>query len=326
MDQHDETDPFNDLQAWAKATERRVRREGSVRRLRRRVSLLAPIVIVGLLVVSLVPAIRSRMPSGAPAAAGSALPAESVDASGAATVSAVTSASAAPTDPFAGTPAAGYPKGAAGITLPSAKAVPGFTAAQVGTALKQVRGALIAGRLASGMLVGHHPEPFLALFAPNARAQVGKLFKDTGFEGVATWISPSARLDPAEQPRVSGRVSYTSVTVDGLLTLRVTTNFVWVYAFTGGGSNGNRPLAVEHDENRWEFTATHNLRPGDRGMWIAATKSYAAWVDCAAAAKGMLAPTSAGTVTTPDPQNTESLDDYLKPDHTLDIKDDCGKH
>lgn len=337
MDQHDETDPFIELQEWAKATERRVRRETRAVGLRRRVSLLAPIVIAALLLVTLVPAIRSKLPSGSPGRSddrAAALPAESMAASVSATssssgangISAVTSGSAAPTDPFAGTPAARFPKGAAGISLPPAKAVTGFTAAQVGAALKQVRAALIAGRLASGMLVGHHPAPFLALLAPNDRAPIGKWFKGTDFDGVATWISPAVRLDPGEQPRVSGRVSYTSVMVDGLRTLRVTTNFVWVYAFVGVGAGTAKPLAAEHDENRWEFPSTDNLRAGDRGMFMRSSKSYSAWVDCAAAAKGLLAPTATGTAPTPDPANTDNPDEYLKPDHTIDIKNDCAKH
>jgi hypothetical protein len=169
------------------------------------------------------------------------------------------------------------------------------------------------------MLVGHKPEAFLALLAPNQRDDIGKWFRSTNFDTVATWIDPAVTLDPHEQPRVSGRVTYTSKRVNGVQTLQVTTNFVWVYAFKGA----DHPLAVEHDENRWEFPAPNHLRARDKGMWIAYTRAYSAWVDCAAAAKGMLAPTRPGAAATPGPQDTENPDAYLKADHSLDITDDC---
>jgi hypothetical protein len=133
------------------------------------------------------------------------------------------------TDPFTGTAAASYPKGAAGTSLPAAKTVPGFSAADVDNALNQVRRAMIAGRLDSVMLVDHKPDKFLALIAPNQRAAIRKWFTDLTHVNLATWIDPAVRLDPDEQPRVSGKVTFASTVRDGRRELRVTTNFVWVY-------------------------------------------------------------------------------------------------
>jgi hypothetical protein len=169
------------------------------------------------------------------------------------------------------------------ITLPKARAVTGFTTTQVDKSLKQVRQALTAGRLDAKMLTGHDP----------------------------------SRLDPREQPRVSGRVTYASLMVDGLRTLRITINFIWVYAFTGP----DRPLAAIHDETAWEFPSPVNLRTADHGMWIGKVKSYFAWMDCAAAAKGLLAP--AKSPADPKPAETEDPNAILEADHTLDIGDDC---
>jgi hypothetical protein len=214
--------------------------------------------------------------------------------------------SATPTDPFAGTPAAVFPKGAAGITLPPPIAVPGSSATQVEAGLRQVRQALIAGRLDDMMLTGHDPVRLIALLAPGQRATATGWFKTASFTGIATWIDPAVQLDPREQPRVSGRVTYASVRVGGIFTLRVTTNFIWVYAFAGPG----HPLAAVHDEVVWEFPAT--------GMWVGATRSYPAWMDCAAAERGLLAPIRA---TGPDrPTGPAEL---LRPDHTLDVKNQC---
>lgn len=334
MEQHDsrddrqdyEPDPFAGLERWAKDTERRVQRErrlGGLGRLGgrvlRNVLILAGAGLAVALLVTAVPAVRSWLPNGSSSSGlddAVAYPTHSVPGG----ISVTTSVSAAPTDPFAGTPAATYPKGKAGITLPRATAVKGFTGAQVDAALQRVRAALVAGRLDRAMLVGHDPAAFVALVAPNERDDVAKWFTSDRFSSVATWIDPAVKLDPGEQPRVSGRVTYASVLLNGIQTLRVTTNFVWVYAFDGA----DHPLAVAHDEIRWDFPSTRNLRAGDKGMWIGDTRSYMAWVDCAASAKGLLAPTRPDT-TVPGPKNSGDPDAFLRADHSLDIIDECGR-
>jgi hypothetical protein len=98
--------------------------------------------------------------------------------------------------------------------------------------------------------------------------------------------------------------------------LRVTTNFIWVYAFTGAVDS---PLVAVHDQVVWKFPAAANLRPADRGMWIGDTDYYLAWMDCTEAAKGLLAPGAAVVKATP----TEDDNAILRADHTLDIPDDC---
>jgi hypothetical protein len=316
MDEHDPPDPFAGLGDWAKQTERRVRRERRLGGLRRKSLILVNVAVAVAVLAVVVLAVRAWLPAGSSGdRAAAAYPTQSVPGG----ISATSSARAATTDPFAGTPAANYPKGAAGITLPKATAVTGFSAARVGTALRQVRAALIAGRLDHRMLVRHDPAGFLALLAPNQRDDIAAWFRSTSFDTVATWIDPAAPLDAGEQPRVSGRVTYTSTLRDGVRRLRVTTNFVWVYAFRGP----DHPLAVAHDEIRWEFPATERLRAGDKGMWISSTRSYNAWVDCAAAAKGLLAPTRPGQGATPDPRDSEDPDAYLRADHSIEITDDC---
>jgi hypothetical protein len=296
MPQEDPPDPFADLADWAATTERRVR--GSRRR--ERFLKVLPILVVAVIAVAvLVLAVRPMLsPSPAPV------------------VAAPTTAAPVAADPFAGTPAASYPQGAAGITLPAAAPVPGFTAAQVSSALGQVRRALIAGRLDDRMLTGHDPARLVALVAPAQRDKISESFRTAEFAGYATWIDPAVPLDARQQPRVSGRATVTSVTVGGLRTLRVTTNFIWVYAF----DRADHPLAAAHDEVNWEFPATSRLRAADQGMWIGDTTSYAALVDCAAAQRGLLAPTRAGEG---DPAPSEDPNALLRADHELDIGDDC---
>jgi hypothetical protein len=167
------------------------------------------------------------------------------------------------------------------------------------------------------MLTGHDPARLIAMLAPGQRAEATMWFHGVSFTRIATWIDPAVQLDPREQPRVSGRVTYTSVISGGLRTLRVTTNFIWVYAFTGP----NRRLAAVHDQVDWEFPATANLRAGDRGMWVGNTKNYSALVDCAASYRGLLAPTRPEAA--PQPSHSEDPMALLQADHALEIADDC---
>jgi hypothetical protein len=311
MAEQETPDPFAQLADWAEQTERRVRRTQGWRGVARKLPwILTGVLVAGLLALAVPPMLAKRRGSHVGAYPTATVPTG---------IGATSTQSAAPTDPFAGTPAATYPRGAAGITLPPASAVTGFTAAQVGADLTQVRAAMIAGRLDDRMLTGHDPARLIAMLAPDQRAEATRWFHEVSFTRFATWIDPSVKLDPRQQPRVSGRVTYSSVVAGGLRTLRVTTNFIWVYAFTGTAAD--RPLAAVHDQIAWEFPATANLRAGDRGMWVGNSTHYSAWVDCAAAKRGLLAPTRPEAA--PQPSDSEDPMALLKADHSLEITDDC---
>lgn len=310
MNHHDDHDPLASLEDWARKTERKVQRE---RRLGGMVSNLRYVLMVGVavaLVAAAVPLIRSVWPEP------TVSPSATASVNG---VTATTSGGAVPTGPFDGTAAANYPIGAAGITLPKATAVTGFTAAEVEAALFQVRQALVAAKLDPDMTVKHHPERFLGLLSPNSRTDIAKWFKNASFASVATWIDPAVKLDPRNEPRVSGRVTYKSVMDGDVRRLRVTTNFVWVYAFQGDFAY--RPLAVTHEEEVWDFPSSKNLRPADQGMWLHSAKGYSAWVDCAAGAKGLLAPTPKGEAGHDPDEDPDSL---AKPDHPLEVSGGCA--
>jgi hypothetical protein len=313
MDQQDAPDPFVDLQEWAKKTERRVKRERRSRLMAGKV----PVVLVGvaaLVVLGIaVPAVRAMLPARGGSQAAAYPVGTYATESAPPGVTVTTSASAPPTDPFAGTPAATYPKGAAGISLPST-ALRGFTTAQINAALQQVRKALVAGRLDPRMLTGHDPSVFLKLITAGERDDVRReFFNGKDMENLATWIAPTAKLDPREQPRVSGRVTVASFYVGFQRQLRITTNFIWVYAFRDAPDS---PLAAVHDEIEWNFPTADS-----KSMSVGDTKSYIAWGDCSAFDKGMLAPGAA--VVKPVPSDTEDPKAILKADHSLDIGNDC---
>ncbi|BCY08359.1 hypothetical protein [Actinoplanes sp. L3-i22] len=226
--------------------------------------------------------------------------------------------SAANAGPFAGTPAGNYAKGEAGLVMPAAKAVPGFTVAEVRAGLADVRAAMIAGRLDQRMLVQHEPSVFLGLVAPSSRSHLEPAFKDGGQMTLATYIDPAVKLDPAEQPRVNGTVTFTSVQSGGVPTLQVKTNFLWVYAFIGGYPR----IAAVHDEITWQLPSAKNLAAADKGLWIRESSGYTAWMDCEASKKGLLRP---GVST--DPEQTGATEDpeaALDSAHSLDVGSSCN--
>ncbi|NMO57378.1 hypothetical protein HH310_40180 [Actinoplanes sp. TBRC 11911] len=311
-------DPFAGLEDWAKETERKVRREVRPPRpprpphaRRRFLPVVLALVVAGIVVAVAVPRIRSWLPSGngASAYATQAVPDG---------VTVTTTESAKPASPFTGTPAEAYPIAEQGITLPKATAVSGFTASEVDASLHKVRTAMIATRLDQAMLIAHNPKPFLAMVSPGQRDDLAGWFRDAKFSSLATWIYPAVHLDPAERPRVSGRVTYASAKVDGVQTLQITTNFVWVYAFTGP----DRPLVTVHDQVRWEFPKPAATVAKDRGMWVADVQGYRFGVDCALAGQGLLAPTPQTAVPSSPP--SEPAGNYMHTDHALDIADNCA--
>ncbi|WP_433362101.1 hypothetical protein ACQPZX_29740 [Actinoplanes sp. CA-142083] len=219
--------------------------------------------------------------------------------------------------PFTGTVADKYPVGQAGIVLPKAKAIDTFTVAEVDAALKQVRRALIAGRLEERMLVRHDTSAFVALISPAQRPEAKRWAKESRMSGVATWIDPAVKLDPKYPPRVSGKVTFGVVTYEGRQHLQVTTNFVWVYAF----KQGEPPYAAVHDSVVWEFYKASEVSAKYRGMQVIDWHSYFFAMDCVASDKNLLSPNR-------HPRrgfdrDHEDSDDYLSPDHPLEVRDGC---
>ena len=110
----------------------------------------------------------------------------------------------APKTPFEKTPADAFPKGQAGIVLPAAAEVPGFTKDQVAAALENVRKAIVAARLDNTMLVKHDTSVLVALFAQEGQKDVVDLFTKKDFMHFATQIAPGYTLT-GDDIRVKGR-------------------------------------------------------------------------------------------------------------------------
>jgi hypothetical protein len=193
---------------------------------------------------------------------------------------------------YAGTPAMAFPAGVAGLVMPAADGVGGFTDTQVGSALKMVKAALVAGHLDRKMLVSRQTDAFVELFAVSDRKDVRQTFLSGSFSGAAVRIAPGATLGP-EQPRVSGRTLVrTSVDDSGLDVLEVVSNYVWVYSF----ANDAKSLVVVHDEQRWWIYHQADVKPNSVGLWLNYGKASAVNVDCTLSDKQFLAPGKLSTI------------------------------
>ncbi|MBU8859482.1 MULTISPECIES: hypothetical protein [unclassified Micromonospora] len=189
-----------------------------------------------------------------------------------------------PRNLFAGTLGADFAVGEAGIVLPQAAARPPFTAREVGAALTQVRAAVIQARLDLSMILGD-TEPFLALLAPASRAQLRTDFEDSSFLNYATRIGSQ---DSADEIRVRGEMRYRTVTGDdGRPILRITTEYVWMYAFDVPRTTpGRAGIATIRDRVVWEVPHSEGLPAAKRGLWLVSAQASTNNVDCARLGEG----------------------------------------
>jgi hypothetical protein len=301
--------------AWGVTVNNPFRRLGRLLTEPMRPSAMLAVALVGVLGVMLwvnrahLPILSGAVAAGEP----TAYPTQSHPAG----VFATSSARAGEAGAFAGTPAEAFPAGEAGITMPAAAAVAGFSADEVGAALTQVRAALVAGRLDRRMLVDHDPAVLLDGLAESSRKQVQPWFADGRAVSVATWLVPGEALAD-EPPRVSGRTTYQSGDDQGVRYLEVVTNYVWVYAFADRAVSP----AVVHDEVHWRVVPKQVVRP-DRGLWIASTSSYGSNMDCAQYRKGLLGPARELT-STRGGGSAEDPNQFYDPDHAMAIENTCG--
>jgi hypothetical protein len=195
---------------------------------------------------------------------------------------------------FVGTPAEHFPVGAAGITLPAARATGPFTAQQVAQGLAKVRAALVASRLDPEMLAGR-PGRFLGLLAPDDRPTVTDDLARGASLGYATRIARDAdpRWVPEDGIRVQGTVEYAATRdADGIRVLAVTTRFIWVYSFDLFQAQTYPPgaeLVTFRDQVVWHLPHPDDVRTGSRGLWVADADVTILNATCASMEQGVVA-------------------------------------
>ncbi|MCZ7439120.1 hypothetical protein O7598_22110 [Micromonospora sp. WMMC241] len=221
---------------------------------------------------------------------------------------------------FAGTPAATWPAGAAGITLPPARPTDGFTAAEVSAGLARVRAAMLTARLDRAFMTGDSPTPLLRHFAPAARDTVRKDWSTATIGTYATRVSPDVRLTP-DQPRAKGAITYRGIRdAGGARTLEVTSNVVWVYGFRDLDSRTGRSVVLLHDEVVWRLPRAGDVVRSDRGLWLHRMSSYGWGVDCDAIKHGLVRPGRADPDAPPFPEDPDRLYD---PAHPIELPVSC---
>ncbi|EWC58696.1 putative membrane protein [Actinokineospora spheciospongiae] len=186
--------------------------------------------------------------------------------------------------PFAGTPAAGWADGAAGVVVPAATPVGGFTAEQVSAATGLVHRAVVAAHLDGEVTHGRGLDGYLAMFAPKGREYL------LASGGLRTNLSPEHRLLDVP-PKVTGTMT---VAAGALGELTVHTRYAFAYAFAPddprtitGPMDLVTVLRVDAD---YVVRDAAHFSTGFTGLWAQGWNRYAYSINCFAFDRGVLAP------------------------------------
>ncbi|GAA1681083.1 hypothetical protein [Fodinicola feengrottensis] len=193
---------------------------------------------------------------------------------------------------FAGTPAASFAIGDAGIQLPAAQQQGSYSAADVGTATQLTKQTLVAARLDPAMLQRGDLSGYLAKLAPSLQPMVtSAVQKGGGALSYVTRLAPTAKL-AVDEIRVSGTMSV-SVGSDGQLV--ISANYTWVYPLdrAGGKPKGSPPLGsnlvIVHTVETYEWYQQAKVAATERGLRTGGGNSYAYNKDCNQFGRGYLA-------------------------------------
>jgi hypothetical protein len=188
-----------------------------------------------------------------------------------------------PADPFAGTPSDGWADGAAGITVPAARAHGPFTAAQVQAAYQTTRKLLIAANLDWPTLRGGTPNAFASLLTSGQRHEfltgLGKKGLDKqGFQlSTRDWVTsfaPGTTKFVTTVVKVHGSMSATTAVSSGSTVLRIKVNYLFVYAVEPPGLPGDWMRVVDQEYGNVDF-ATWDDPGGQLEPWTQISGSTA---------------------------------------------------
>lgn len=181
-----------------------------------------------------------------------------------------------PADPFARTPAANWANGAAGIVAPAARAMGGFTAAQVRFAYQTTRKLLIAADLDRPTLLGGRPAAFAGLLTRQQRTQflaglnvkgVSKQGNPRSTRGAVISFAPGSTALVGDVIKVHGTMSARPATYHGSAMLDVNVDYVVAYA-----------VEPPHEPTRWMRIVAQDSGPVQFGHWAQASTPFEPWV------------------------------------------------
>lgn len=193
-------------------------------------------------------------------------------------------------DPYKGTPAADYPVGPAGLTMPPAGALGSWSAKDVTAVVTKTRDALVAARLDRRVLERREVTGYVKLLAPKTRGTVEKQIR--GGEpalGYVTRLAPGYTLLTPEIRTKGALVA--SLGRAGQLV--VTATVVWVYPLNGPkaeslkGAGAN--LVVMRTTESYEWYKPDNLSKDDLGLRPGAGSISYVNMDCGQIKRGVIA-------------------------------------
>jgi hypothetical protein len=186
------------------------------------------------------------------------------------------SASGPPADLFAGTPADKWAAGAAGITIPAAKAHGRYPAAQVESAYQATKKLLVAAALDNQTLYGGAPTAFAKLLTQDERNQYLSELNKTGVDksgktlSSRDWImqfAPGTTKLIGSAIKVQGSMQAKATTDShGQPVLEVDVNYLFTYAV--------EPPTAPAD---WMRIVTHIDGPVQFGDWADADSPFEPW-------------------------------------------------
>jgi hypothetical protein len=199
-----------------------------------------------------------------------------------------------PADPFAGTPAEHWADGAAGITIPAARAYGPYSAAQVRSAYETTRKLLIAASLDWPTLRGGTPKAFEKLLVKPelkdflAGLHSTKVDKNGASDNTRGWITtfaPGSTKFVTTVVKVHGTMKAKIATVSGSTVLRITVDYLFTYVVEPPGDPADWMRVVQ------QLTGTV-----DFGRWEGQSSSFAPWYDVSGSAAGARCDTSDGYI------------------------------
>lgn len=196
---------------------------------------------------------------------------------------------------FAGTEAARYREGIAGIVPPEPRPTATFTADEVGAALESVRRVLAAARLDPAMVSDRDPSAFLALLSPANRSLLRADFTARSAPYYATQAHGRVPLAKIE-PRADGEMTYQEISVDGSPRLEVTTSYTWVYAFDTSNVAAGRHLVTVTDDLVWHVVPETAADVPSRGVHLHDGAAAAENVACEPFRDGRISPATGSAV------------------------------
>jgi hypothetical protein len=185
--------------------------------------------------------------------------------------------SAAPADPFVGSEAGTWADGAAGITMPAARPVGSFTAAQVAAAYQSTRQLLIAANLNQQTLRGGAPTAFADLLIKQQRdeflAGLNKKGTNKGGYPLSTrkWVAsfaPGSAEFIGNVIKAHGTMSAGTAREAGGVVLAVTVDYLFAYAVEPPGHPADWMRVIDHQYGSIDFARWDDpggpLEPADQ--------------------------------------------------------------